>query len=266
MYEPEGTPDDWQGLQVVGKGENWGAINEAMREDLTDLSNQLKTRTEKGDAALAGTDRVYIGEEYPEIRTKCGNADEWLERHARRGRKGRRFLILISQFDKVAAWGLEGKSDLIDCFRCLRLGKIAIKHAESLGDEKLVQWLQADSYGRCMIDSEPCQLPAYELMKAVATGKVDVLGALPGTTTRGEGEVEPPQSALNEYEQYIVTWGQVHPGEVLKARTLQQSSRLFEGMAAEDIRITFAAMADRGLGEVVGSGDRLGWMWVHREE
>ena len=102
VYEPEGTPDDWLGLEVVGKGENWDAINDAMGEDLIDLSTQLKTRTEKGDAALAGTDRVYIGEEYPEIRTLCDNADEWLERHARRGRKGRRFLILISQFDKVS--------------------------------------------------------------------------------------------------------------------------------------------------------------------
>ncbi|HYX18754.1 MAG TPA: hypothetical protein VE944_31180, partial [Nostoc sp.] len=122
VYECEGTPTDWQGLEVIGKGENWAAIERGMAEDLEDLTNQLQTRTERGDAALDGTERVMIAEEYPELVSKVSSSGEWLERHARRGRKGRRFTVLLSQYDRVAAWGLEGKSDLADAFYRIRLG------------------------------------------------------------------------------------------------------------------------------------------------
>ncbi|HLO84572.1 MAG TPA: hypothetical protein VK203_06100 [Nostocaceae cyanobacterium] len=166
VYECEGTPDDWIGLEVIGKGENWEAIEEAMQADLEDLSNQIKIRTEHGDNALAGTDRVIICEEFPEVRTKASSADEWLERHARRGRKARRFIVLLSQYDKVSAWGLEGKSDLGDAFYRLRLGKKALKHAEKLNNSAIIQWLQEDK-SHCLLDDQPCKLPPYREMKAL---------------------------------------------------------------------------------------------------
>jgi hypothetical protein len=158
--------DYWQGLEVVGKGENWDAIDAGMVEDLEDLSAQIQLRTEKGDAALAGSEKVLIVEEYPEVRQKCDHADEWIERHARRGRKGRRFVIALSQYDKVSAWGFEGKSDLADGFIKLRLGKKAVIHARTLKNENLVTWLQADR-SHCLFEDQPCKLPSYREMKAV---------------------------------------------------------------------------------------------------
>ena len=166
IYEPEGTPDDWQGLEVIGKGENWDAINAGMAEDLEDLSAQIQLRTEKGNAALSGSEKVLIVEEYPEVRQKCENADEWIERHARRGRKGKRFVIALSQYDKVSAWGFEGKSDLADGFVKIRLGKKAVIHARSLKNEDLMTWLQPDR-SHCLYDDQPCKLPSYREMKAV---------------------------------------------------------------------------------------------------
>lgn len=166
VYECEGTPDDWAGLEVIGKGEDWGAIEAGMQADLEDLSSQMQLRNEKGDAALNGSEKVIICEEYPELVSKVDCSGEWLERHARRGRKGRRFTILLSQYDRVAAWGLEGKSDLADAFYRLRLGKKAVAHAKSLKNETLVTWLQSDR-SHCLLDDYPCKLPAYREMKAV---------------------------------------------------------------------------------------------------
>lgn len=166
VYECEGTPTDWQGLEVIGKGEDWGAIEAGMAEDLDDLSNQLKIRTERGDAALVGTERVIIAEEYPELVSKVPSSGEWLERHARRGRKARRFTILLSQYDRVAAWGLEGKSDLADAFYRIRLGKKAQAHAKSLKNQQLIDWLKLDQ-SHCLLDDQPCKLPPYREMKAV---------------------------------------------------------------------------------------------------
>lgn len=165
VYECEGTPTDWQGLEVTGKGENWVAIDQGMAEDLEDLSNQMKIREERGDAALVGTERVIIVEEYPELVSKVGSSGEWLERHARRGRKARRFTVLLSQYDRVAAWGLEGKSDLADAFFRIRLGKKAITHAKSLKNEQLINWLKADQ-SHCLLDDQPLKLPPYREMKA----------------------------------------------------------------------------------------------------
>ncbi|BAZ50145.1 hypothetical protein NIES4103_27590 [Nostoc sp. NIES-4103] len=165
VYECEGTPTDWQGLEVIGKGEDWAAIEQGMAEDLEDLSNRLKLRTERGDGALAGSERVTIVEEYPEVSTKVTVSAEWLERHARRGRKALRPTILLSQYDRVAAWGLEGKSDLADAFYRIRLGKKALAHAKSLKNEQLIEWLKLDQ-SHCLLDDQPLKLPPYREMKA----------------------------------------------------------------------------------------------------
>lgn len=168
VYECEGTPEDWQGLEVIGKGENWNAIEAGMSEDLEDLSNQMKIREQRGDAALTGSEKVLICEEYPELVSKVPSSGEWLERHARRGRKARRFTVLLSQYDRVAAWGIEGKGDLAEAFYRIRLGKKALAHAKSLKNEELTEWLKTDK-SHCLLDDQPCKLPLYREMKAVAT-------------------------------------------------------------------------------------------------
>lgn len=166
VLECEGTPDDWIGLEVIGRGEDWGAIDAAMQAESEELSRRIRIRNEQGDKALIGTDEVTIVEEYPEVTQKCGSAAEWFERHGRRGRKAKRFIICLSQYDRVSAWGLEGKSDLGDCFYRLRLSKTAVNHAKSLKDEGLVTWLRADR-SHCLLDDQPCKLPPYREMKAV---------------------------------------------------------------------------------------------------
>ncbi|AFY31623.1 hypothetical protein [Calothrix sp. PCC 7507] len=198
VYECEGTPEDWQGLEVIGKGENWTAIESEMSADLEDLSNQLKIRNEKGDAALVGTERVIIAEEYPELASKVASSDEWLERHARRGRKARRFTILLSQYDRVAAWGLEGKSDLADAFYRIRLGKKALAHAKSLKNEALINWLNLDK-SHCLLDDQPLKLPPYREMKAVTLrGSTTVLQPLPNNQIMDEKRHEKPLKSAQE--------------------------------------------------------------------
>lgn len=166
VYEPEGTPEDWQGLEVVGKGENWNAIEAGMQDDLEDLSNRIQRRMKEGGKFLEGSEQVVICEEYPELVNKVSCSGEWLDRHARRGRKARRFTVLLSQYDKVAAWGLEGKSDLSEAFFKIRLGKKALSHAKSLKNDELVNWLKQNR-SHCLIDDNPCKLPPYREMKTV---------------------------------------------------------------------------------------------------
>ncbi len=183
VYECEGTPDDWQGLTVIGKGENWAAIEAGMQADLDDLSNQMKIREQQGDRALEGTEKVIICEEYPELVSKVSSSGEWLERHARRGRKARRFTVLLSQYDRVAAWGLEGKADLAEAFYRIRLGKKAIGHAKSLKNDALVAWLRQDR-SHALLDDNPCKLPSYREMKSVVARPLFDQGIAPKKTDK----------------------------------------------------------------------------------
>lgn len=192
VYECEGTPTDWVGLEVVGKGENWTAIELGMTADLEDLSNQLKLRTEKGDGALVGSEKVIIAEEYPELAAKVASAGEWLERHARRGRKAKRFTVLLSQYDRVAAWGLEGKSDLADAFYRIRLGKKAQAHAKSLKNIQLVEWLKLNQ-SHALLDDQPLKLPPYREMKA-ATQRYGSTMLQPSTQNAINPQKQPEQS------------------------------------------------------------------------
>jgi energy-coupling factor transporter ATP-binding protein EcfA2 len=191
VYEPEGTPGDWSGLEVIGRGEDWDGIDAAMQFDLDLLSQRVADRLERGDIAMHDAHRVLIAEEYPEMKEKCSSAQEWLERHARRGRKLNQFLILISQFDRVAAWGLEGKSDLADCFIKIRLGKFAMAHAKRLKSPELMEWL-GQSKSHCLADDEPIKLPGIDEMKRASHRFLPVSQSLhnsfSGSMVKPEGE------------------------------------------------------------------------------
>lgn len=158
VYDADAAPDEWTGLEVIGRGGDMSAIEEAMSADLEELERRIKLRGEKGDIALAGMDSVTIGEEFPLLADEIDIAPNWMIKHGRRGRKPKRLLILLSQDDSVKALHIEGEGGVRKNFRYLRLGKFAVTHAKSLKDEALVTWLQSGKY-RALVDDEPCQLP-----------------------------------------------------------------------------------------------------------
>lgn len=258
VYDSDAKPDDWAWLDkadVIGRKGNFKAIDTAMGKDLETLEDLVQLRGEGGDNAIAGRERFLIAEEFPILVDECGNATPWIKRHAKRGRRYKQFICALAQNDTAENYGLQGDKDtLYSCFVLVRLGQFGRDHARSkLKDPQLEQWLKAGGKRRFMVDDWPCEL---DLSNWGAGGMVQ-----PENSGGGNDEVRSQSAALNEYEQFILDWGQQHPGEVLKARILLQASRLFEGMQPDEVRIFFASMADRGLGEVDGNGDRLGWRW-----
>jgi hypothetical protein len=258
VYDSDAKPDDWSWLDqanVIGRKGNFKAIDIAMGNDLSTLEELVQLRGEGGDNAIAGRERFLIAEEFPILVDECDNATHWIKRHAKRGRRYQQFICALAQNDTAENFGLQGDKDtLYSCFVLVRLGQFGRDHARTkLKDTRLEQWLKAGGKKRFMVDDLPCELDLSNWGTGTA---VPVQSA-----TGGNEKASPALAGLNEYEQFIITWGQQHPGEVLKARILLQATRLFEGMQPDEIRIIFASMADRGLGEVVGDGDRLGWRW-----
>lgn len=166
VYDADASPDEWNGLEVIGRGGNFARIAEEMSADLEELQRRIEMRGNQGDRALAGLDSVLIAEEFPLLADEVDIASEWLLKHARRGRKPKRFIIALSQDDSVKALRIEGEGSVRKCFRMLRLGKFAVTHAKSLKDTALVEWLKSGKY-RCMVDDYPCQLPDLSSFKMI---------------------------------------------------------------------------------------------------
>lgn len=167
VYDSDASPDEWVGLNVVGRCGDFASIQEAMLSDLMELQRRVEIRGVQGDRALAGLETVLIAEEFPLLRDEVETATDWLIKHARRGRKPKCFVIALAQDDNVKTLGIEGEGGVRKCFRMLRLGKFAVTHAKTLKDKELTEWLQSGKY-RCMVDDTPCQLPdlsSYKMSK-----------------------------------------------------------------------------------------------------
>ncbi|MBD2415861.1 hypothetical protein FACHB389_29370 [Nostoc calcicola FACHB-389] len=258
VYDSDAKPDDWSWLDqndVIGRKGNFKAIDTAMGKDLENLEDLVQLRGEGGDNAIAGRERFVIAEEFPILVDECGNASPWLKKHAKRGRRYRQFILAIAQNDTAENFGLQGDKDtLYSCFVLVRLGQFGRDHARTkLKDPQLEQWLKAGGKKRFMVDDCPCELDLSIWGQNAIVDKID--------DSRGDDQQRSPSSELNEYEQIILDWGQQHPGEVLKARTLKQFTHPLKKMPPDDIRIFMQSLADKGFGEVEGEGDKLGWKW-----
>lgn len=258
VYDSDAKPDDWTWIDqndVIGRKGNFQAIDTAMGNDLKTLEELVELRGDGGDNAIAGRERFLIAEEFPILVDECDNSTPWIKRHAKRGRRYKQFICAIAQNDTAENFGLQGDKDtLYSCFVLVRLGQFGRDHARTkLKDPQLEQWLKAGGKKRFMVDDCPCELDLSNWGTGAIAYKID--------DNRGDDEERSPVNDLNEYEQFILNWGQQHPGEVLKARILLQASRLFDNMQPDEIRIIFASLADKGFGKVEGEGDRLGWKW-----
>lgn len=158
VYDPDAAPGEWGNLEVIGKGGNFEAINKAMTSDLVELQTRIKIRSEEGDKGLLGYETCLIAEEFPALKDECQSAPDWLGKIARRGRKPKMFLIILSQSDNVKTLGIEGEGSIRQNFALIRLGKFAVDHARRLKNDALVEWLKAKKY-RCLVEDIPVELP-----------------------------------------------------------------------------------------------------------
>lgn len=159
VYDADAAPEEWMGLEVVGRGGQFEQIGAAMIADVEDLEARLKLRGERGDRALAGMDEILIAEEFPLLADELGDtAVTWLKKHARRGRKPKRFIIALSQDDSVKGLRIEGEGAVRKNFRYIRLGKLALEHGKRCLNASDLAWLKGQDRP-CMVDDYPAQLP-----------------------------------------------------------------------------------------------------------
>lgn len=135
VYDSDAAPDDWPGMDVVGRKGHYLAIAEGMTDDLT----ELKTRTGlHGDGHPFGGEIVRVIEEFPSTAAELSEDPiiqelskdiglYWLRRLLRRGRKYRMKVFAVAQEFEVNAWKIAGEGGLRRAFTVLYLGATAYR-------------------------------------------------------------------------------------------------------------------------------------------
>ena len=156
IYDLESIDNEWNGFDIYS---SIPQITTRMQRDLDSLDTRIKSRNNIES-------EVVVIDEFPEIIKRVSLSFDWIDSHSRRSRKAKRNLILISQYDKVSAWGLRDKGELIDSFLKIRLGKKANAYSRKLNNPELTSWLES-SKNYCLVDDYPCRIPAFEEMRAI---------------------------------------------------------------------------------------------------
>jgi hypothetical protein len=167
VIDPHATPSDWNGLPVVGKGRDYEAIASLMTSQIEEMNRRYSRRAA---GQPYGEKLSIICDEYAaicleEVTKKV--APNWFQTLATEARKVEMQLILLTQSDSVKTLQLEGKGNLRENFTHLRLGKFAIKHAKSLKDEAVSQWLAAQDRA-ATLDDLPLAVPHLQLTAAAS--------------------------------------------------------------------------------------------------
>lgn len=205
VYDPDASPSEWTGFECVGREGNFEAIQASMESDLEDLERRLKERGRHGDSIFLGRELFIIAEEFPLLKDEVEIAIQWLLKHARRGRKPKRFICILSQESEVRALGLEGQGGARKNLAEVLTNKEAIKRAKKLKNLNLVEWLKSNR-SRVLVEQLPVQLPDIREIEIIIRQSQRVL--TPSTTeiqigsdNVSENELEPLKNRSSDHSE-----------------------------------------------------------------
>jgi energy-coupling factor transporter ATP-binding protein EcfA2 len=135
--------------------DDYDLILKCLRASLDELDNRKKLRKQ---GVKQFSKLIFIWDEWPSVRVAAKNAksnicEEAVIRLGSECRKYDMLSIFCSQSGNTKAMGLEGMGDFLQNFSLIRLGKISIKHAKNLPDQRVLNCLQSAGYP-CLVDDD----------------------------------------------------------------------------------------------------------------
>lgn len=203
VYDADASPDEWKGLEVIGRGGRFDQIAEEMQKDLDDLQGRLTERGSRGDAAFIGREVFTIAEEFPLLKDEVENAVEWMLRHARRGRKPKRFICIITQEGEAKPLGLEGQGGARKNLAKVLTNKESIKRAIALHNQPLVEWLRGDR-SRILVEDDPVQLPSLREQQEAIRRSIPVYSLPAAAMDSSDDEtidIEPETTVESDFQE-----------------------------------------------------------------
>lgn len=155
VVTPKTKPGDWQGIQVYGKGFNYAECEAVLCE----LKNLMYANYQVIDQGLTPEMVNVALDEWRLIKENVAIAGDLVKEFITVARDAKIRLLALAQGEQVSTWGLQGESDLGECFTDVRLGEFALDHAKKLKLSSSVQdWLSKQKRP-CMIDRYPAEIP-----------------------------------------------------------------------------------------------------------
>ncbi|MBG0747929.1 MAG: hypothetical protein I4E98_15280 [Planktothrix agardhii KL2] len=135
--------------------DDYDLILRCLRASLVELDRR-KAQRKQGVKSFPKL--VFIWDEWPSVRVAAKRAkldicEEAVIRLGSECRKYDMLSIFCSQSGNTKAMGLEGMGDFLQNFSLIRLGKISIKHAKNLPDQRVLNCLQTAGYP-CLVDDD----------------------------------------------------------------------------------------------------------------
>lgn len=155
VITPNMKPADWRGYSVFGKKFNYEECAEKLESIRLEMCQRFDDLDQGKDFGFIN----FVCDEWRLIVDNKPEVKELMREIVTLARDAKIRMIAIAQGEQVKTWGLEGESDLEECFTTIRLGQFAIDHAKKLKlPQPVLQWIQSQKRP-CMVDNQPSEVP-----------------------------------------------------------------------------------------------------------
>ena len=165
VITPKKKPTDWRGYKVYGAGFNF----EECAEKMASIKQEMYQRFDEIEAGKDHSFINFVADEWRLVVKKSPEAKDDMKEVITVARDAKIRMIGIAQGEQVGIWGLEGESDLEECFTTIRMGQFAIDHAKKLKlPQSVLEWLRQQKRP-CMVENQPAEVPDLSNYSPVLT-------------------------------------------------------------------------------------------------
>jgi hypothetical protein len=271
--------------------DDYDLILKCLRASLDELDNRKKLRKQ---GVKQFPKLVFIFDEWPSVRVaakqqKSNICEEAVIRLGSECRKYDMLSIFCSQSGNTKAMGLEGMGDFLQNFSLIRLGKISIKHAKNLPDQRVLSCLQSAGYP-CLVDDDLSTHPTHGNYQQFKNGQPplnllpvrtvpitldEILGERISVEREQEPPKQPPTTATtspsfdisklkktpennsNPDDKFMQILAFCHGKESVSVRDIQRSSVGYN-LSSDAIKYAFEWLENNGHGTVTIENGRGG--------
>lgn len=167
VITPKKKPSDWVNHKVYGYPFNYDACEKKLKE-VHGLMHLRYALMEEGKIPYQIN---FACDEWKLINKNVSTAKELMKDIIIVARDAKIRLMALAQGENVATWGLEGESDLEECFTTVRFGDFATEHCKFLRNKYRKDSLEYDYYSAvlkelesqgfrcCMVENQPARVP-----------------------------------------------------------------------------------------------------------
>lgn len=210
VITPKTKPTDWRGFRVFGKKFNYDECAEKIESTRLEMCQRFDDLDQGKDFGFIN----FVCDEWRLIVDNKPEVKDLMREIVTLARDAKIRMIPIAQGEQVKTWGLEGESDLEECFTTIRLGQFAIDHARKLKlHQSVLDWIQQQKRP-CMIDNQPGEIPDLSHFKN--SFNVPQIQLQPGIksdpSSEVENQLEPLQNLGSEPQnqnQEVLLWAAI---------------------------------------------------------